>query len=242
MAKPLIFGSGRLYAVLPAANSTPRRFGELQDVSLDFSFTNKSLHGQSQFPVAIHRGTGKFAGKAKAARIDADAYNELFFNETAVTGQLLSAQDEVGTVSTNLITVANAASFDTDLGVRYAATGVQLTRVAATPLVGEYSVAAGVYTFNAADNAASMLIDYLYTSATGGKRITIGSQLIGATPRFFAIFTATVDGKTVTLRLNRCTSSKFTLATKLEDYTIPEFDFEAMLDDAGTLGEMSVAD
>jgi len=238
----LVFGQGNLYGVSDAANSTPRRFGTLQDVAFDFSFTTKQLHGQKQFALDIKRGTGKLTGKAKLAELDGAALNELFFGESATTGQLLSAIDEAGTVATNIITVANAANFSQDLGVRYASTGVALTRVASAPAQGEYSEAAGVYTFNAADDTVAMLIDYTYTSATGGKRIALGAKTIGQTPKFSGIFTATVDGKTITLKLNACTSNKLALATKLEDYTIPEFDFEAMLDAAGSLGEISVAD
>jgi len=238
----LIFGQGNLYGVSDAANSTPRRFGELQDIAFDFSFTTKSLHGQRQFAIDIKRGTGKLTGKAKLANINGSLLNELFFGESATTGQLLSAIDEAGTVTTAAITVANAANFSQDLGVRYASTGVALTRVASTPAQGEYSEASGVYTFNTADNTTAMLIDYTYTSASGGKRIALGGKTIGQTPKFSGIFTATVDGKTITLKLNACTSNKLAMATKLEDYTIPEFDFEAMLDTAGSIGEISVPD
>ena len=52
------FGSGVVFAVPltnaqgnPLASGTPVRFGVLQDVSVDFSFTNKELHGQNQFEV-----------------------------------------------------------------------------------------------------------------------------------------------------------------------------------------------
>jgi len=238
----LVFGSGNLYGVSDAANSTPRKFGELQDVAFDFSFTTKSLHGQKQFAVDIKRGTGKLTGKAKAARINGKMLNELFFGESVTTGQVLSAIDEAGTVATNTITVANAANFSQDLGVRYAASGIALTRVASAPAAGEYSEASGVYTFNAADNATAMLIDYLYTSATGGSRISLGGKSIGQTPKFKGIFSTTIDGKTITLVLNACVSNKLAFATKLEDYAIPEFDFEVMLDAAGSVGELSVPD
>lgn len=46
-----------------------------------------------------------------------------------------------------------------DVGVSYA-TGVALTKVTGTPAVGQYSVAAGVYTFAAADQGAAVLISY----------------------------------------------------------------------------------
>jgi hypothetical protein len=99
-----------------------------------------------------------------------------------------------------------------------------------------------VYTFNTADNTKQVLIDYLYNATTGGSKITLGNALMGNTPTFMGVFSAQVGGKTNTLKLNSCTSSKLALATKLEDYAIPEMDFEAMADATGSLGIFSVAD
>ena len=44
----------------------------------------------------------------------------------------------------------------------YAATGAPLTPVAGAPGSGQYSVAAGVYTFSAGDAGAAVLISYGY--------------------------------------------------------------------------------
>ncbi|MDO9053415.1 MAG: hypothetical protein Q7U37_05735 [Gallionella sp.] len=239
----LTFGSGFLYGINAAANSTPIKLGKLQDVSFDFSFTLKELRGQSQFPLDVRRGSGKLTGKAKFAELNGRALNDLFFSGTSATGLLLSAVNEVGTVTTATVTVANAATFDTDLGVVYGATGLPLTKVASAPAAGQYSVSVtGVYTFNTADNTKQVLIDYLYNATTGGSKITLGNALMGNTPTFMGVFSAQVGGKTNTLKLNSCTSSKLALATKLEDYAIPELDFEAMADATGSLGIFSVAD
>lgn len=60
------------------------------------------------------------------------------------------------------ITVANAAEFAADNGVTYA-NGTALTAVASNPAQGQYNVTpAGVYTFNAADAGAAVLINYVY--------------------------------------------------------------------------------
>ena len=45
-------------------------------------------------------------------------------------------------------------------------------------------------------------------------------------------------GFVVTLILNACTSSKMSLATKLEDFTLPQFDFMATADAVGQVGYM----
>jgi len=57
------------------------------------------------------------------------------------------------------VTVADAASFSCDQSVAYA-NGTALARVAASPSHGQYSVAAGVYTFNAADSGQTLSFAY----------------------------------------------------------------------------------
>ncbi len=239
----LAFGSGNFYGISSAANSTPRKFATMQDVQFDLQFTTKQLYGQNQVAIDIRRGQAKFTGKAKFAQINGAMLNDLFFSQTATTGLLLSAVGEAGIVSATpfTVTVANAATFDTDLGVVYAATGTPLTRVASAPAQGQYSVAAGVYTFSSTDTGASVLIDYLYTAATGGTKVALSNQTMGTTPTFMGVFSTTASGKSVTLKLNLCTSSKLSIQTKIEDYTIPELDFEVMADASNNIGTLSVA-
>lgn len=240
----LAFGAGNFYGISSAANSTPRKFATLQDVQFDLQFTTKQLYGQSQVAIDIRRGEAKFTGKAKLANIDGGMLNDLFFSQAATTGLLLSAVGEAGIVSAATpftVTVANSAAFDTDLGVVYATTGAPLTRVASAPTQGQYSVAAGVYTFNASDTGISVLIDYLYTAATGGTKVALSNQSMGTTPTFMGVFSTTASGKNVTLKLNMCTSNKLSMQTKISDYTIPELDFEVMADASNNIGTLSVA-
>ena len=76
----LIFGSGNLYGVGAAANSTPRKLGNLQDVSFDFSFDLKQMYGHNSFAVDMRRGKGKISGKAKSSLLNGAAVNDLFFS------------------------------------------------------------------------------------------------------------------------------------------------------------------
>src|SRR6516225_3439263 len=68
----LAFGSGALWGERTDLGTVtgvgPRQFGVLQDIAIDFDWTNKELYGQYQFPVAIGRGQAKITGKAKFAR------------------------------------------------------------------------------------------------------------------------------------------------------------------------------
>ena len=235
------FGSGSLWGTNSAANSTPVEFGALQDVALDFSFNLKELRGQYQMPLVIARGGGKITGKAKFANLSASAFNDLFFGLTSATGKVAVSKDELGTVTAAAITVANSATFKDDLGVMYSLTGVALKRVASAPAVGQYTVTAGgVYGFNATDNASVMKIDYSYTVAGSGYKTILTNQLLGSGPVFKTVLWETFGNKIATIELNACVSSKLTFATKLEDFVIPELDFEAMADASNSIGSITV--
>jgi hypothetical protein len=243
------FGSGNLYGmVLSGAILVPRKFGALQDVSLDFDFNLKELYGQYQFPLAIARGQGKISGKAKAASIHGGMLNDIFFGQTLSSGQKLVAIGEAGTIPATpfQITVANGANFHEDLGVTYVATGVPLVRVTSAPIAGQYSVnsATGIYTFAAADTTLAVVIDYSYTAGASGSTITLANLLSGTTPSFvasFPIFFTQPNNvkKTFYVRLNACFSKKLGMATKIEDYMIPEFDFQACADVSNNIGTIT---
>jgi hypothetical protein len=255
----LSFGSGALWGErLDATGSGigPRQFGVLQDIQIDFDWTTKELYGQYQFPQAIARGQCKVTGKAKFARILGLLYADLFWGIGAATGQFAVAQNEAQNVPATTpytVTVANAASYNDDLGVYYAATGKAFNRVTTPSAAGQYSVnfSTGVYTFSAADAGAALLISYTYNLTTSGSKITLTNQLLGTTPTFKATFYQPIspygiggsaENAPLALRLNACTASKFTVPTRLDDWTIFEFDFQAFADAAGTLGYLSTVE
>jgi hypothetical protein len=233
------FGSGVLIGTrTDIANATPVNFGLVQEVTLDETAGVKELYGQYQRPLAIARGTIKTTGKAKVARISGLAFANLYFGVAPVAGQTATAFAEAGTVEAStpyVVTAANAATFVADQGVVYAGSGLPLTKVAASPTVGQYSVAAGVYTFNASDAGQAVLLTYTYTIASSGQKLTIGNQLLGTTPTFQAMFYTSFQGQSVTLTLNNCTSSKLSFGTKLEDFVMPEFDFSCFPDAGGNV-------
>lgn len=240
------FGSGVLYGRSLVSNvPTPVRFGALQGVSIDFSFTTKELYGQYQFPIALGRGTGKITGKADFAQFNAQAFNDLFFGLTnPSTGEVRTAVAEAGTVTANIVTATFNSTFVRDLGVVLASDGSVYTRVSATPVGQQYACneTSGVYTFNASQANAAVLLSYNYTDAANGKLISITNQLLGNSPQFMAVFTETFNSKRLTVVLNACMSSKLSLVTKLEDFTIPAFDFQAFADAANAIGSISTAE
>lgn len=242
------FGSGVLFGFRNdsgAGVATPIEFGAVQEVSIDLSFNVKQLYGQSQFPLSVARGTGKVTGKAKMGRILGRTMADLFFGETLATGQVATAFHETGTIPTTpyQLTAANTATYLTDLGVTFVATGIPLKKVASAPTSGQYSVsAAGVYTFAAADTGKAVMYSYTYSVAATGNVITINNNLLGFTPTFQMNFYETYQGQQLNFQLNQCTSEKFMLPTKLEDFTITELDFTAFADVSGVIGKVSIAE
>lgn len=240
------FGSGVLFGTrTDIANATPVNFGLVQEVQIDLQFTAKELYGQYQFPVAIARGQGKASGKAKMAQVSGLAFNSLFFGSTMASGQLATSFGEAGAVpaaSPFIATALNAATWQDDLGVVYAASGLPLGKVASAPAAGQYSVAAGVYTFDASDAGKAVLISYTYTVSGAGQQVTLANPLLGTTPTFAAQLYTNFQGKACNVKLFNCVSSKLSFATKLEDFTIPELDFDIFADGAGNVLQWSFAE
>lgn len=239
------FGSGSMWGIDSGANPTPGKFGILQDVGVDFPFSNKPLFGSYQSPVAIGRGTAKPSWKAKFAQLSGRVLNSLFFGQTKATGSVLVAEDEVGTIAAGAVTVANGAQFVDDLGVRYSATGLPLVRVASAPAAGQYVAGAagvGAYAFNVSENGTLLKFDYTYTAAATGEKITLANLLLGSAPSFKAVFTQVFNGMRQTLVLNANVANKVGIASKLEDFVMPEFDADIVADSGNNIGTWSLGE
>lgn len=230
------FGTGNLYAT-PVGGGAPVAFGALQDVSLDISGDTKMLYGQSAFPLDTARGKVKIDGKASTGQVSLALYNSLFFGGTITPGQNLQAFNEAAAVPASApyqVTVANAATFKTDLGVFFVNTGARLTQVASAPATGQYTVSnAGVYTFAAADTGKGVVVNYTYGSASTGQTLTVSNPLMGSIPTFQLILSGASKGKSNIITLLACTSSKLSLPFKQDDYQITEIDFSAQDNGAG---------
>jgi hypothetical protein len=239
------FGTGALFAVRgDVANSTPVKFGALQEASVEFSASSKELYGQYQFPLAVARGKAKITGKAKFGQIQGRAFFDLFFGQSPSTGQTTLANAEAQSVpasSPYTVQVTNHATYVGDLGVIYAATGLPLVQVASAPAQGQYAVApsTGTYTFAAADAGAAILVSYQYTVSGTGQQFTLANPLLGVQPSFQIVLETSYQSPTglkkADLTLFNCVSSKLSMDAKQEDFTIPEMDFEAFANSAGNV-------
>lgn len=230
------FGSGILYATPSGANPTPVQFGALQDVTVDLSRTTKTLFGQFQQALAIGGGELKATGKAKIGYINGAIYSSLFYGVASSAGTVLLASNEADSVPASTpytVTTANSANWTNDLGVTYAGQTKPLQRVASAPAAGQYSVAAGVYTFAAGDAGKAVSISYEYSNASSGQTISVGTILQGVQPIVTIDLYRGFNGTGVRERYWACVCSKLSTPSKMADFGINEFDFEAFTDGSG---------
>lgn len=228
------FGPGILI-VTRTDTTTPLAInvGYAQELTIDIAGTTKSLFGQKQFPLVAARSTFKATGKFKAAEISGIAWNACMFGNTFSTGGVQYAIDSTYSGSTLGVNVANSTVFDTDLGVTYSTKGLPLQRVStlSTPNAGQYNVTStGFYMFAAADNALGMNITYTYGAGTGnGQTLGVTNQNIGNTPTFQVDYYTSLNQPTAKpfgVRIYACVGEKESMAFKLEDFMMPEFDFQ----------------
>lgn len=240
----LNFGVGKLWAI-PSDGSTPIEFGTLQDVSVGFSWEKKELYGSLQFPVKVVRGKGKIDGKAAFAEINGLAFNFL------LAGTASAGQKTVATTKSNVpagagytvVTTANAVNLGVyDISNSLVAKPMKL--VTAAPATGQYQYNAGTgtYTFAAADANKAIMYSQMTADAVNGTTIALGNPMLGTSPVFKAVLNGQLDGKQLTLTLNACMTTKFDMAFKQEDFTIPNFDFSAFADATGSPGELTVGE
>ncbi len=247
-----VFGPGSLYITRKdISNATPVNIGFAQEFSLDEAAETKELFGQNQYALVAARGTIKTTGKAKAAEISGLALNAAFHGSAGVfsSGQLLMAQNEPNTVPVTpgpyTVSVINAATFDTDLGVVYAANNIPLTNVGpggSLTADGQYKQTAGVYTFFSGDQNAALLITYAYTKSGAGQTKIVTNQPIGTSPTFQLDYSTVLNGNHYYLRIFQCISSKLAQSFKLTDFVMPEVDFDVFANAAGQVYQASYAD
>ena len=112
-------------------------------------------------------------------------------------------------------------------------TDTPMTRVASAPATGQYSVAAGVYTFAAADTGHNVAIRYSYTSASTGQTIAYTNQAMGSGVTFTLSAFNSYGGQNSGWRLWAATIPKLSLAFKNGDYVEKDIDFEGFADSSG---------
>lgn len=245
-----LFGPGVLYLTRnDIALQTPYNVGFVNEFSYDFSFDTKQLFGQKQFPLLAARSTAKATGKIVAATQSGQALNAIMFGGTFTAG----TQYDITTSPATAIpatpfqitpTVPGSGTFESDLGVVNAATNEPLTLVTGTPTAGQYAHTAGQYLFSSADNVSgiSVKISFSYTLTTQpGQYQIVTNPDIGTNPTFQLDYKTTLNGGTYFVRFYNAIASKWALNHKLNDFAMPEYDFEFFANAAGNVMLMSLA-
>lgn len=240
-----MFGSGVLWGVrTDLTTPTPVNFAILQNIDFKDSADLKELHGQYEYSVEQARGKRKSTVKASAGRFSLNAMNSLFYNGTVGAGYTAIQFQELGTIPASTpytVTVANSSTWIQTLSVNYYTTGLPLTRVASSPAAGQYTEAAGVYTFAAADEGKQVQISYKYTVTGSGQSLTVANQLMGTNPTFQATFYANRGSGTaagmIALTLKACTMNSLEFKTKIDDFSMPDFEFGFHADASGNVME-----
>jgi hypothetical protein len=236
MGNYIQFGSGILY-VNPnagnlATNPTPTRGLTIQDIAIDQKGEIKELRGSSQYPDDTAKGDVKGTFKFGIGRKDFLMLNQIFYGDVQAAGGTSVAVDVSGSIpatSTYTVTptVPGSGTFSVDLGVRYAATGIEFIKVASGPTVGQYAVSAGVYTFAAADEGVAVLFGFAYTLTATGATYQVNNQAMGYGPQFEAYIVDQYQPKSgvySTVRLYACKITGVSMTNKRDDYDKPELD------------------
>lgn len=217
--------------------------GFAQEFSLDVAGTTKQLYGQKQYPLLAARATIKATGKFKAAEISGIAWNAFFYGQSSfTTGRKTWNIDTTGTVlSTAGVQVGSSLSFDADLGIFYSTQGLPMQRVSTAVSLssGFYAVgstAPGFYYFSTGDVAATVGTKITYTSsstAATAQTLAVTNQNIGSTPTFQMDYYTSLNqpiAKPFAVRVYQCVAAKHAMAFKLEDFMMPEFEFDFFAD------------
>lgn len=243
IATPLYDASGTAIAV-----PSPVVFGILQDVTVDDSADMKELYGDKGYPVDIGRGKQKLMLKCKAAMINAELFNSVYFGQGIVAGSDNAVIDTVGSViptgagatsiEVNAVATGGASSiFAADLGVQ-APDGTPYTRVASSPTGGQYALTTGAngsgatYQFSDLDVGKTVFVNYQYSNAAGtGKVMTIHNIPMGQVPVFSTqLMSNKRQGQTMWRKFLACTATKLTMDFKNDDFVIPDFEIGCFAD------------
>jgi len=216
----------------------PRKFDVQQSMTIAFDSTVKRLMGSQIYPRAIGISDGKVTVKVKLGRFDSGITN-LRMGQVGqpTSGTTNMADDEAGTIPATpfQITTTNSATWTRDWGVRFATTGLPMTRVASAPSTGQYAVTAGVYTFAAADTLLPVLISYEFTVSASGSTMNLQNQLQGNFGLVQLRYQGVYAGKKLGVYLPNCVGNTFNIDTKEGDFVIGEMDFEAFSDSSNNV-------
>lgn len=245
----LQFGVGGLFTNPTGGNtgtpSWPQRMFSIQDIDIDIDRKNVALMGQNEGPDDVAPSDTTIKGKSGFGYFNPDVFNVLFFGDTVATGNpydmfTAAAIAIPGTPFQVTPTIPSAGTALEDLGVQFSNNiTYNLQRVASGPAAGQYSYAAGVYTFSSADHTSglSVITSQAYSQSTVGRSLTAYNHVQGYGPYFELFIPMSYtgnqqDGGNV-LHIRRARASKMGFPMKRAGYMISAFEFECFPDNSG---------
>ena len=225
------FSNGDLFIIGLGPNPTPIQVGVIQGINMKASQEVVRLTGANAFPEAVAGGPSTLSGDFEHGTLDPDIVSKVLTGSAVTTGYK-KAHKATATIpgTPYQLTSAQAAGFARDLGVVFADTGERLDRVASAPAAGQYSVAAGVYTFAAADTGKSVTYRHTYTIAGTGKTVAITNSLLAAPTKYLlGIYN---DGDGFGLEVRSVMILGLDLAMKSGAWVLPKMEWEASSDSA----------
>lgn len=228
-----VFGAGDVF-ITEGSGAAPDsiRIATLQETSLDINPGElKTMYGGKKYPVAAAQGKGSITGKAKQGEIQPELL-ALVLGGSKAAGTIECVAGESGAVPAGAgytITVTGSATWLDDRGVLDLSNGLYMSRVATGPTAGQYSVAAGVYTFAAADANHAVRISYRKTVSGSGSTVSITNTNMGvATTYIVDLYNTTQDGKKYGVLLYAAVLPKLSLGFKNEDFAMPDLDITCL--------------
>jgi hypothetical protein len=232
------YSSGDLFLVGLTANDTPVRAGILQGINLNFQQEVVRLPGSNTFPEDLAGGPVTLTGDFEHGTLDARVIAKVLAGSTVASGykKLHKATATIPGTPYQL-TSAQAAGFVRDLGVEDA-NQKPMTKVASSPATGQYSVAAGVYTFAAADTGLAVSYAHTYTVAGAGGTVQIVNTALAAPVKCLLGLYNDVDGFGIELKSALILGLSW--AIKTGQWLLPKMDFEACADSSNAVADIYI--
>lgn len=128
-------------------------------------------------------------------------------------------------------------TFISALGTGTGGTGTYTLSSTPGTIAAQAASGSPAYIFAAADTGKAVLFSYSYTGAgvAPQQKVTVTNPLLGVQPTFQLWLNTGYNGQVMTAKFPYCVANKFSFQTKLEDWTVPEIDFDIFCDPSGNL-------